>query len=157
MLLREVEYARAENVPDAIRLLSQHANARALAGGQTLVNVMKARAAAPDVLVDITRIEELKGIRRDRRRGLELGAMTTYTELVESAAVSESRPLLGEVANTIADVQVRNRGTVGGNVCSNDPTNHLPPLMVAMGAQMTIAGEGGERTVRSRTSSSACT
>ena len=73
--------------------------------------------------------------------------MTTYTELVESAAVSESRPLLGEVANTIADVQVRNRGTVGGNVCSNDPTNHLPPLMVAMGAQMTIAGEGGERTV----------
>ena len=147
MLLREVEYARAENVPDAIRLLSQHANARALAGGQTLVNVMKARAAAPDVLVDITRLEELKGIRATADGGLELGAMTTYTELVESAGVSESRPLLGEVANTIADVQVRNRGTVGGNVCSNDPTNHLPPLMVAMGAQMTIAGEGGERTV----------
>ena len=146
MLLREVEYARAESIEDAVRLLSQHPNARALAGGQTLVNVMKARAAAPDVLVDITRIEELKGI-RPADGGLELGAMTTYTELVDSAAVSEARPLLGEVANTIADVQVRNRGTVGGNVCSNDPTNHLPPLMVAMGAQMTIVGGDGERTV----------
>ena len=147
MLLRRVEYARAENVPDAVRLLSEHSNARPLAGGQTLVNVMKARAAAPDVLVDLNGIDELKGIRTTRPGGLELGAMATYTEIVESEDVGDFRPLLAKVTHTIADVQVRNRGTLGGNLCSNDPTNHLPPLMVAMDAQMTIAASGGERTV----------
>ena len=147
MLLREVSYARAENVQDAVRLLSQHPNARPLAGGQTIVNVMKARAAAPDVLVDLNGIEELEGVRTTSKGGLELGAMATYTEIVESEDVNDFRPLLAEVTNTIADVQVRNRGTLGGNVCSNDPTNHLPPLMVAMDAEMTILGESGERIV----------
>ena len=75
---------------------------------------------------------------------LTIGAMTTYSELMASAE-AKARPILGEVCATIADVQVRNRGTIGGNVCSNDPTNHLPPLMVAVGARMTIAGVGGER------------
>ena len=72
--------------------------------------------------------------------------MTTNTELVESAE-ARARPILGEVCAQIADVQVRNRGTIGGNLCANDPTNHLPPLMVALGARMTIAGPDGERTV----------
>ena len=72
--------------------------------------------------------------------------MTTYTELVESSE-ARARPILGEVCAQIADVQVRNRGTIGGNLCTNDPTNHLPPLMAALGAQMTIAGADGERTV----------
>ena len=73
--------------------------------------------------------------------------MTTYSELMGSAE-AKARPILGEVCATIADVQVRNRGTIGGNVCSNDPTNHLPPLMVAIGARMTIAGsQAGEREV----------
>ena len=75
-----------------------------------------------------------------------IGAMTTYTELMASAE-ARARPILGEVCGQIADVQVRNRGTIGGNVCSNDPTNHLPPLMVALGARMTIVGPGGEREV----------
>ena len=72
--------------------------------------------------------------------------MTTYTELVESSE-ARARPILGEVCAQIADVQVRNRGTIGGNVCTNDPTNHLPPLLAALGAEMTIAGADGERTV----------
>src|SRR5437667_10668488 len=107
---------------------------------------MKARAASPDVLVDLTGLEELTGIELGPDGTLELGAMTTYTEVVESAE-ARARPILGEVCAQIADVQVRNRGTIGGNVCSNDPTNHLPPLMVALGARMTIAGSGGEREV----------
>jgi len=147
VLLREVEYARPASVDDAIRLLSGHPNARPLAGGQTLINVMKARAAHPDVLVDLNGIEELRGIRTTSEGGLEVGAMTTCTDVVQSEDVNDFRPLFAHVTSTIADVQVRNRGTVGGNVCSNDPTNHLPPLMVTMGAQMTIAGENGERTV----------
>src|SRR3989440_9245023 len=107
---------------------------------------MKARAASPDVLVDLNRLEELKGIELGSDGTLELGAMTTYTEVTESAE-ARARPILGEVCAQIADVQVRNRGTIGGNVCSNDPTNHLPPLMVALGATMTIRATGGERTV----------
>jgi carbon-monoxide dehydrogenase medium subunit len=146
MLLREVEYVRPSSVDEAVRLLGAYDGARALAGGQTLVNVMKARAAAPDVLVDLNRLDDLKRI-SVAGDTLELGAMTTYTDLLTSSEVEVARPVLAEVCAMIADVQVRNRGTIGGNVCSNDPTNHLPPLMVALGAEMVILGPDGERTV----------
>src|SRR6266478_3016382 len=146
MLLREVEYDRPASVQEALRLLGANDGARALAGGQTLINVMKARAASPDVLVDLADIDELRGIELGADGTLELGAMTTYTDIIDSAE-ARARPILGEVCAQIADVQVRNRGTIGGNICANDPTNHLPPLMVALGAKMTIAGAGGERIV----------
>lgn len=146
VLLREVEYARPSSVADAIQLLAAHEGARALAGGQTLVNVMKARAASPDVLVDLGGLDELRSI-TVAGDTLRIGAMATYTQIMASSEVEVSRPILAEVVAQIADVQVRNRGTIGGNVCSNDPTNHLPPLLVALGAEMTIRGEGGERTV----------
>src|ERR687883_133219 len=146
MLLREVAYARPASVEEALRLLSEHPGARALAGGQTLTNVMKARAASPDGLVDLNGLDELRGIDLGADGTLTIGAMTTYSEIIESAE-ARARPILGEVCAQIADVQVRNRGTIGGNVCSNDPTNHLPPLMCAIGAQMTIASADGERTV----------
>ncbi|HXG75818.1 MAG TPA: xanthine dehydrogenase family protein subunit M [Gaiellaceae bacterium] len=147
MLLREVEYARPATVEEAISLLSEHEGARALAGGQTLINVMKARAAAPEVLVDLADLDELRTIGFAADGTLELGAMVTYAQLVASSEVEVARPILAEVASTIADVQVRNRGTVGGNVCVADPTNHLPPLLVALGATFTVRGPGGERTV----------
>jgi carbon-monoxide dehydrogenase medium subunit len=146
MLLREVEYAHPASVQEALRLLSEHEGARALAGGQTLINVMKARAASPDVLVDLNGLDELRGIDLASDGTLTLGAMVTYTEIVESVE-ARARPILGEVCAQIADVQVRNRGTIGGNLCSNDPTNHLPPLMVALGATTTILGADGERQV----------
>ena len=146
MLLREVEYAKPASVADALGLLAADDGARALAGGQTLINVMKARAASPDVLVDLNGLDELKGIELAGDGTLTIGAMTTYTELMQSAE-AKARPILAEVVSTIADVQVRNRGTVGGNVCANDPTNHLPPLMTAIGARFTIVGAGGEREV----------
>ena len=146
MLLREVEYARPSSVEEAIGLLAGHDGARALAGGQTIVNVMKARAASPDVLVDLNRLDELRSISVSGET-LQIGSMATYTQIMGSSEVEVSRPILAEVAAQIADVQVRNRGTIGGNICSNDPTNHLPPLLAALGATMTIRGEGGERTV----------
>jgi aerobic carbon-monoxide dehydrogenase medium subunit len=146
MLLSEVGYARPVTLGQALGLLGEHDGARALAGGQTLINVMKARAASPDVLVDLNWIPELKGIELRSDGTLEIGPMTTYAELIASPE-ARARPLLAEVCAQIADVQVRNRGTIGGNVCSSDPTNHLPPLMVAIGAEMTIAGTGGERAV----------
>jgi carbon-monoxide dehydrogenase medium subunit len=146
MLLREVEYARPASVQEAVRLLSDNDGARALAGGQTLINVMKARAASPDMLIDLRDLEDLRGIDLATDGTVSIGAMVTYTELMDSAE-ARARPILGEVCAQIADVQVRNRGTIGGNVCSNDPTNHLPPLMVALGATMHIVGQGGERAV----------
>ncbi|MGH3038108.1 MAG: FAD binding domain-containing protein [Gaiellaceae bacterium] len=147
MLLSEVGYARPSSVDEAVRLLAENDGARPLAGGQTIVNVMKARAAAPDVLVDLADLAELRTIAVAIDGGLELGALATYSQLITSAEVKEARPIVAEVAAQIADVQVRNRGTVGGNVCSNDPTNHLPPVFVAAGATMTVVGADGERTV----------
>ena len=147
MLLREVEYARPATVEEAISVLATYDGARPLAGGQTLLNVMKARAAAPDVLVDLADLDELRTIGFSSDRMLEVGAMVTYAQLMGSSEVEVARPVLAEVAATIGDVQVRNRGTVGGNVCVSDPTNHLPPLLVALDATFTIRSEGGERTV----------
>jgi carbon-monoxide dehydrogenase medium subunit len=146
VLLREVEYSKPSSVAEALAKLAENDGARALAGGQTLINVMKARAASPDVLVDLNGLEELKGIDLAADGTLSIGPMTTYTELMDSAE-ARARPILGEVCSKIADVQVRNRGTIGGNLCSNDPTNHLPPLMAAIGAEFTIIGKDGERTV----------
>jgi carbon-monoxide dehydrogenase medium subunit len=146
VLLREVEYAKPASVAEALSILAANDGARALAGGQTLINVMKARAASPDLLVDLNGLEELKGIELGADGTLTIGAMATYTE-IGAAAEARARPILGEVCSQIADVQVRNRGTIGGNVCSNDPTNHLPPLMCAVGAEMTILSQDGERTV----------
>ena len=146
MLLREVEYSKPSSVKEALERLAENDGARALAGGQTLINVMKARAASPDVLVDLNGLDELRGIDLAADGTLSIGPMTTYTELIDSAE-ARARPILREVCSRIADVQVRNRGTIGGNLCSNDPTNHLPPLMAAVGARFTIAGQDGERTV----------
>ncbi len=148
MLLREVEYVRPDTLEEAVRLLGEHDGARALAGGQTLINVMKQRAASPDVLVDLARLGELRtiGFSADNST-LEIGAMVTLTGIVASDEVAVARPELAEVARTVADVQVRNRGTLGGNICVNDPTNHFPPLLVALGATMTIVGRDGARDV----------
>jgi aerobic carbon-monoxide dehydrogenase medium subunit len=146
VLLREVEYAKPSSVAEALTKLAENDGARALAGGQTLINVMKARAASPDALVDLNGLEELKGIELGADGTLSIGPMTTYAELIESAE-ARARPILGQVCAQIADVQVRNRGTIGGNLCSNDPTNHLPPLIAAIGAELTITGPRGERTV----------
>ena len=146
MLLREVSYARPGTVDEAIALLAGNDGARALAGGQTLLNVMKQRAASPDVLVDLGRLDELRTISVSGT-SLEIGAMTTLTSLIRSSEVEVTRPILAEVAATVADVQVRNRGTLGGNICVNDPTNHFPPLLAALDATFTIRASDGERTV----------
>jgi len=146
MLLREVSYARPSTGEEAVSLLTEHDGARALAGGQTLVNVMKQRAASPDVLVDLADLDELRAISVSGTT-LEIGAMATLAAIMRSSEVEVSRPILAATAATVADVQVRNRGTLGGNICVNDPTNHFPPLLAALGASMTIRSAVGERVV----------
>src|SRR5512144_2970198 len=100
MLLREVAYARPATVEEAIAVLAGNEGARALAGGQTLVNVMKARAASPEVLVDLADLDELRQIRFGADGRLEIGAMVTYAQLVASSEVDVARPILAEVAAT---------------------------------------------------------
>jgi carbon-monoxide dehydrogenase medium subunit len=148
MLPREVSYARPGTVEEAVHLLGAYDGARALAGGQTLVSVMKQRAAAPEVLVDLADLDELRTLSVSADgTALEVGSMLTYRELSRAPEISAGRPLIGEAARTIADVQVQNRGTIGGNVCVADPTNHFPPILTAIGATFTIRSADGERTV----------
>jgi aerobic carbon-monoxide dehydrogenase medium subunit len=146
MLLETVAYARPDTVVQALELLSSTDGAAPLAGGQSLVNVLKHRVASLDLLVDISRLDELRNIDRTGS-GLEIGACVTYDELDRSEEVRATLPLLAEVAGHIEDQQIRDRGTIGGNCCLSDPTNNLPPLLVALNATMVIAGTEGEREV----------
>jgi carbon-monoxide dehydrogenase medium subunit len=150
MLLESVAYARPESVTEALQALGSSDSAAPLAGGQSLVNVLKHRVASIDLLVDISRLEELRRIEAGPDGGLEIGACVTYDELDQSDRVRSSHPLLAEVAGHIEDQQIRCRGTIGGNCCLSDPTNNLPPLLVALDATMVIESSGGSREVAAR-------
>lgn len=147
MLLPDFDYHRATSVPHALDLLHTHPGARPLAGGQTLINAMKLRLAAPAALVDISTVDELRQIRTTATGTLHLGAGVTYAELAGSAEVRAAHPVLAEVAAGTVDRQVRNRGTLGGNVCLAEPTSNFPPLLVALAATLHVGGPAGERTV----------
>lgn len=146
---KHFSYARPESLDEAVALLATDAGARPLAGGQTLLNVLKQRVAEVSMLVDISRLEELRFVRREEGGSLEIGAAMRYREIAADATVRREQPLVAEVADDLVDVQVRNRGTIGGNVCLNDPTSNYPPLLVALGATMRVAGPAGPREVAS--------
>jgi carbon-monoxide dehydrogenase medium subunit len=140
-------YHRPATVADAVKLLSTLGDeARPLAGGHSLVPMMKLRLATPDHLVDLHGIDGLKGIRRDGNR-IVIGAMTTQHELLASDEIAKSLPILQETALLIADPQVRYRGTLGGNVANGDPGNDMPAVMLVLGASYRLEGPNGAREV----------
>jgi carbon-monoxide dehydrogenase medium subunit len=140
-------YHRPATLADAVKLLSTLGDeARALAGGHSLVPMMKLRLATPEHLVDLHGIDGLKGIRRDGNR-VVIGAMTTQHELLASDEITRSLPILQETALLIADPQVRYRGTIGGNVANGDPGNDMPALMMTLGASYRLEGASGGRDV----------
>src|SRR6201991_4160075 len=140
-------YHRPATVADAVKLLSSLGDdARPLAGGHSLVPMMKLRLATPEHLVDLQGIAGLKGIRRDGGN-LVIGAMTTQHELLASDDIAQSLPILQEAALLIADPQVRYRGTIGGNVANGDPGNDMPALMMTLGATYRLEGTSGARDV----------
>jgi aerobic carbon-monoxide dehydrogenase medium subunit len=147
MLLAETAYVRPETLTEAVEALSGNAGARPLAGGQSLINVLKHRAASVDLLVDISRLEELRAIEAGDGGALQIGAGVTYAELEGSGAVRASHPVVARVAAGTVDRQVRNRGTLGGNACFADPASNFPPLLVALGATMNVTGPDGERAI----------
>ena len=140
-------YHRPATVADAVKLLSTLGDeARPLAGGHSLVPMMKLRLATPEHLVDLHNVAGLKGIRRDGNK-VVIGAMTTQHELLASDEIAKSIPILHETALLIADPQVRYRGTVGGNVANGDPGNDMPALMMTLWATYHLDGPNGAREV----------
>ncbi|MBR0777643.1 xanthine dehydrogenase family protein subunit M [Bradyrhizobium diazoefficiens] len=147
MIPGSFSYHRPASVADAVKLLSDLGeDARPLAGGHSLVPMMKLRLATPAHLIDLHGIATLKGIRRDGNN-LVIGAMTTQHELLASEEISQAMPILHEAALLIADPQVRYRGTIGGNVANGDPGNDMPALMLTLGATYRLEGPGGSREV----------
>jgi carbon-monoxide dehydrogenase medium subunit len=146
MYASSFSYHRAGSVAEARSLLGANPGAKILAGGHSLIPLLKLRLAAPSAVVDIGRVAELKGI-SVAGGALRIGALTTHAELAASAAVRERCPLLAEAAGQVGDPAVRNRGTIGGNVAHADPASDLPTVLVAAGARLTAMGRAGERTM----------
>lgn len=150
MIPANFSYHRPSSVADAIKLLVDLGDdARPLAGGHSLIPMMKLRLATPEHLVDLHGIAGLKGISRDGD-SIVIGAMATQHELLASEVIASSLPILHETALVIADPQVRYRGTVGGNVANGDPGNDMPGLMLTLGATYRLEGPEGGRELPAR-------
>ena len=140
-------YSAPSSLPEALKLLAQHGDeAKILAGGHSLLPMMKFRFADPAHLIDLNRIAELKGIREEGGI-IAIGAMTSESDLIDSRLLTQKLPLLAEAALQIADPQVRNRGTIGGDIAHGDPANDHPAIMLALDATFVLAGSRGERSV----------
>jgi len=147
MIPSAFEYVRASSVEDAIRLLGEHGgDAKLLAGGHSLIPMMKLRLAAPSVLIDIGGIPQLDGIAVDGGR-VTIGALTKHAALAASDAVKKNAPVLWDAANDLGDPQVRNRGTIGGASAHGDPSADYPAVLQALEATLTITGKGGARAL----------
>ena len=150
MIPGQFEYHRPGSVDDAIALLAQYGeDGRVLAGGHSLIPMMKLRLAQPAHLIDLQGVSGLSGI-SESGGSIEIGAMTTQAEVIASAALAKSCPILREAAELIADPQVRGCGTIGGNVANGDPGNDMPAVMMALDAAYVLRGPGGEREVAAR-------
>lgn len=139
------EYRRPGSIEEALQHLGED-GARPLAGGHSLLPVMKQRLAAPAILVDIGRIDELSRISSSNGT-VEIGATTTHAAVAGSDVVTSKAPLLAQTARLIGDMQVRNRGTIGGSLAHADPAADLPPTLIALGATINVRGVGGERSI----------
>ena len=146
MFPAQITYHRAGSVAEAVQLLSNNEGAKLLAGGHSLLPLMKLRLAAPAVLVDIGRIEALKGISASGG-GITIGALTTHAEVASSDLVQQHAPVLAEAAALVGDPAVRNRGTIGGSVSHADPASDQPTVLTALGATFNVTGPGGDRSI----------
>jgi carbon-monoxide dehydrogenase medium subunit len=143
-------YHRPASVKEAVSLLgSLGEDARAIAGGHSLIPMMKLRLASPAHLIDLAGVADLKGIREDGR-DVVIGAMTTQHEVIESELLGKRIPILRETSFVIADPQVRYVGTLGGNVANGDPGNDMPAVMMCLNASYHAAGKSGERRIAAR-------
>ena len=145
------EYERATSLDGAIASLQRLGpEARVIAGGHSLLPMMKFRLVQTPKLIDISRLDELKGV-QEFKKGVRIGAATPYADLVGNSLLRERCPVVSEVAGAIADIQVRNRGTIGGSLAHADPASDMPAVMLALNAEFQLRSKkGGRRTVMSR-------
>ena len=149
MIPAPFQYHRPSSLAEAVALLGRLDDARLLAGGHSLIPMMKLRLSRPSHLIDLGGVGELKGVRFDGSQ-IVIGAMTTQHELIASEALAERAPILREASQQIADPQVRYLGTLGGNVANGDPGNDMPALMLALDATYVVRGPNGERREAAR-------
>jgi len=143
----QFDYIRATTVEDAVRALGQHGDrAKILAGGQSLIPMMNFRLITPEVLIDIGNIKTLSFIRREAD-SLVIGAGTTHSEVLGSIEVAKGCPLLTQAYGHVAHRTVRNRGTIGGNICHHDPASEVPLVLTLLDASLTLVGPNGSREV----------
>jgi carbon-monoxide dehydrogenase medium subunit len=145
MIPAPVDYVRPAGVEEAVAALAAE-DAKVLAGGQSLIPLLRLRLAAPTLLVDLDRLDDLRGVRSDGD-DLVIGAMTTHASVLADPLVTRYAPLLAQATATVADRQVRHRGTLGGALAHADPAGDLPAVAVALDATLEIAGAGGNRSV----------
>jgi carbon-monoxide dehydrogenase medium subunit len=146
MYAPQFDYYRAGSASEAAGLLKKYPGAKVLAGGQSLIPLLKLRLAAPVAVIDIGRIRDLKGI-TVKDGTIRIGAMTTHAELASSPELAETCRVLAQAAAGIGDPAVRNRGTIGGNVAHADPASDLPTVLVTLDAKLTAVGPDGQRTL----------
>ncbi len=142
----EFEYQKASSIADAVRLLSENPEAKLIAGGHSLIPLMRFRLARPEVLIDIGGIDGLRGITVAGDH-INIGALSTHAEIANSADVRRANGLLAEAAGGIGDPAVRNRGTIGGNLAHADPASDWATVLTALGATVSLQGPSGSRTV----------
>ena len=146
MIPAAFDYVRPASLAEALRLVSSDEGSRVLAGGQSLLPLLKLRLGSVERLVDIGRLGELRGV-RDARGATEIGALTTYRELLASPVIAARYPFLIGAVERISDLQVRNRGTVGGAIAHADPASDLPALLLALDGEVVLRSASGTRTV----------
>lgn len=147
MIPSTFSYVQAHSVEEAIRLLQESdGEGKLLAGGHSLVPLLKFRLTTPGTLIDIGEIPELRGVRKEGNR-IVIGAMTTYRQVLSDPLVAQHLPVLAQAIGQIGDIQIRNRGTIGGNIAHADPAADLPGVALALDAMLEIQGEDGTELV----------
>lgn len=148
MIPAQFDYVAAKTLDEALSLLAKNKdNAKILAGGHSLIPAMKLRLAQPQVLIDLGRIKDLAYIREEKGQ-LRIGAMTTHYQIESSERLKAVCPLLPETATHLGDVQVRNKGTMGGSLAHSDPAADWPAAIIALGAELVVATGKGERVIK---------
>jgi aerobic carbon-monoxide dehydrogenase medium subunit len=148
MIPTPFDYESPATLDEAVQLLAQHVDdAKILAGGHSLIPAMKLRLAQPQLLIDLSRIKDLSYIKEEGDQ-IRIGAMTTHYQLESSDSLKQSCPLLPECAGQIGDVQVRNKGTIGGSLAHADPAGDWPAAAIALNAELVVTGPAGDKTIR---------
>lgn len=145
-MMNDFEYVAPKTLHEALQLLDQYRDQyKIIAGGQSLLIMMRQGLIQPEVLIDIKGLSELDYIKSDDRKGLRIGALTTHRTIEKSPVIKKSFGVIAEMEGRLASIQTRNWGSIGGNLCHGDPAGDLAPVLIALNATLTVAGSKGER------------